>query len=636
MNLSQTSRYRDLPLLWKLLIPFLVLMLAAGIVGTLLIVGDLSSRAEDGVVRDLSQKSLGVRARLHDRELYLVESANLAANLQGMREAASAPDRDLVSKLLLSVAALKGDLNVVAVTDVKGATLSQLVRKDPDARPGRGPRVEWSKLPSVRAALTSRTGDKTSGLATVGDVTMLIVTAPICSGTRACSPIGVASAGIAVQALASAASGTSSNTSANAVAVYDLDGKRVGAAGGQVPSRLAPALAREPAREIRRVEGEDVATLFSPYMVQGRKIGTVAVSIETAAFASARATALRLGAVLLAVMAGVALIGALVIRSILRQVQPLVETNEALGAGDLTARAPVLTNDEMGELARGVNQMAERLQAVYETLEQRVAGRTREIERLMKERSEFFAALSHDLRTPLAVILAQSDLLIDPAGAQANGTGASGRAIKESADQLVSVVNGILDLAKAESGSLEIDLRPVSVDEILDSVASTGKQLAAGAELEFEIEVTEELPQVLADAPRVREVLLNLIDNAVKYTPSRGLVRVAAASRGGWVSISVSDTGVGIPPQAGDRIFEPFYRVEGIAPQRGQASTGLGLALAKRLVVAHGGEIDFTSTPGAGTTFTFTLRVVDEDEAPSNKRRVRAQSTRRGASKLRA
>jgi signal transduction histidine kinase len=107
----------------------------------------------------------------------------------------------------------------------------------------------------------------------------------------------------------------------------------------------------------------------------------------------------------------------------------------------------------------------------------------------------------------------------------------------------------------------------------------------------------------------LRQILLNLIDNAVKYTPSGGSVSLGATRRNGSVTVSVTDTGVGIPNDVGERIFDPFFRVPGTKVQRGQASSGLGLALAKRLVEAHGGDIWFESAPDRGTTFNVTLPV---------------------------
>jgi hypothetical protein len=252
--------------------------------------------------------------------------------------------------------------------------------------------------------------------------------------------------------------------------------------------------------------------------------------------------------------------------------------------------------------------MAEQLQASVETLEMRVDQRTEEIQRLMRERSEFFASMSHEFRTPLAAILAYAKMLRDPAyrktGAWASD---AGKTLQDSAEQLLGLVNDILNLAKAEAGHVDTTLEEVRLSEFVKSMRRTIEGLARGGGLRLRIEVPSDLPPVSADPTRLREIILNLVDNAVKYTPPGGRVALAAAARNGLVAVSVADSGVGIPADARDRIFEPFFRVEGTTAQQGQPSTGLGLALAKRLVEAQGGEIAFTSEPGAGTTFTFTL-----------------------------
>jgi signal transduction histidine kinase len=346
--------------------------------------------------------------------------------------------------------------------------------------------------------------------------------------------------------------------------------------------------------------------------VQGIRQGTIAVSAPTAkAFASVRGAGVRLALVLLAGLVGIVAIGIVLTRFILSQVRPLVATNRALGSGDLSARAPVLGRDELGELALGVNQMAEQLEANVETLESRVQQRTEEVRRLLRERTEFFAALSHEFRTPLAVILRQADLLLDPRTKKTpRWASQSGSMLKDSGQQLLVLINDILDLAKAEAGGLEMNLEKVRLAEAVNDLKRTISGLAKGSGLSVSIKIPADLPAVRADRGRLREIILNLVDNAVKYTPAGGRVELSAAARNGDVIVSVSDTGVGIPPEARENMFEPFYRVKGISAQRGQASSGLGLALTRRLVEAQGGEINYESEAGEGSTFTFTLTPV--------------------------
>ena len=597
-------RFRGLPLFWKILVPFLALLFVVGTAGAFLIVRTLSARAQSGLDQDLSRRSLEVRSTLRDRELYLLESATLAANLEGMASAVSRRDAGAATQLVRSVIALKTDLRFAAVTDRDGRGVVELHRT---ANGLQAPRTRnWAREAIVSLALSEATARRHAGILETADPEMLAIAAPICASTPECSSVGVAIVGIQLDAVAAdAIQATSMGAS---VAIYDIAGKLIAANGELSAPRVAPDSDGSVVRRLDTVDGAGIATLFAPYEVQGRRVGHVAVSIPSApAFASAREAAVRLGLLLIAAMAGVVIIGALVTRLILAQVKPLVAANRALGSGDLAARVPVLAEDELGELARGVNAMAEDLQRSYESLESRVAERTEEVLRLLQERTDFFAAISHELRTPLAVIIAQAEMMRDPTISKtARWTADTGSAIGDSATQLLSLVNDILDLARAEAGRLAVSIIEVDLADVIESVRPSAEGLTRAGDIDMVFSVPASL-RVLGDRQRLREILLNLIDNAVKYTPPGGRIDLAAVRKGGMVEVSVLDTGIGIPPEVGERIFEPFFRVAGSEPQRGQASSGLGLALARRLVEAHGGTISYSSDPNAGTRFVFTL-----------------------------
>lgn len=606
-------RFRDLPLFWKLLIPFFALMLVLGVLGAFLIVRDLTSRSKAALDQDLVGRSLDVESLIHDRELYLLESANFAANLEDMAQAVSRGDRNGVARLLQSVLALKTDLNLLAATDRQGVSIAEFQRDRAHARPVRTQGTNWASAPFVAKALGEQRGQKSSGFLEVRDDPTVAIVAPVCSQTAPCAPVGVVIVGIRADTLASealAAVRPPTGRSSYGLSLFDGEGRRI-AAHGLIPNETSvPSVVQgQPVAQITNVEDRQVETLYSPLELQGRRAGTVAVAADTRpAFASARGTGIRLGFILLGAMAGIVAIGALLSRAILAQLRPLVATNRALGSGDLSARVPVLANDELGEVARGVNLMADQLQANIETLESRVEQRTQEVRRLLRERTEFFAGLSHELRTPLAVILSQAQLLRDPTFKKTRaGLEDLGHTIGDSAEHLLAHVNEILELAKAELGGIELQVEEVDLGELVDQLRGTVQGLASAGELNLKVRPGKQLPPVRADRERLRQILLNLVDNAVKYTPPGGSVEVEAARRNGKVVVSVRDTGVGIPADVGERIFDPFYRVPGTEAQRGQASSGLGLALTKRLVEAHGGDIWFTSRRDAGSTFNFTL-----------------------------
>lgn len=601
MNTPATRRFRGLPLFWKLLIPFLTLIVIVGTFGAFLIVRDLSSQARATLNQNLLQASLSARATLKDRELYLLESATFAANLQEMAEMVKANDSAAVTRLLESVLALKSDLNLLVVANRDGTGLIEFIREAPGAPVQRGAATRWSENPFIAQALQDPEAKKASGFVKLADKTLLAIAAPICSDPSGCSAVGTAIVGIRADLLTTARS-----TGEPRVTIYDPIGQPLAGPGGITPVRLK---GDDLVRRTEKIGSTDFFTLYAPLEVQGNPQGMVAVSLSPdPVFSAVRGAGMRLAIFLLVAMAGIVGIGALLSRFILAQVRPLLETNRALGKGELSARAPIVTNDELGELARGVNQMAEQLQASYETLELRVAERTDEVQRLLKERTEFFASLSHELRTPLAIILGQAKIMRDPSYAKRNGWAKeSGRTIEGSAQQLLALVNDILDLARAEAGSIEVNLEDLELQNVIKEMRPTIEGLARGNGLEVKFGVSVDIPTVHADPTRLREVLLNLVDNAVKYTPEGGKMELNASAREGSVEVSVSDTGVGIPPENGDLIFEPFYRVKGTTSQRGEPSTGLGLALAKRLVEAQGGKIGYVSEPGGGTTFTFTL-----------------------------
>lgn len=600
------KRFRNLPLFWKLLLPFLALMVMVGAFGVFVMIRDLAGRAQTGLEQDVARRSLDAHSVLRDRELFLIESTNLASNLEGMADAVRKGDDLKAARLLQSVVALKTGLDVVAVTDASGKGLVEFTSNG-DEPPALGGRTNWVAEDFISQALTDPSGAKRAGFFSVGGSILLTVAGPICSGRDQCQPVGLAITGIAVSELVKAAAGKQDAKAAGdptSITLSDNQGRVIGAEGPSLADK------RPSSSGIGRAftkEGAELVTQYSLYEVQGARIGTLATSIPaTKALSGVRGAALRLSLIVLLAMVGVVIVGALLSRAILRQVSALLETNRAIGTGDLSARAPVESDDELGELARGVNLMAEQLQASYETLELRVAQRTEEVQRLLKERTEFFASLSHELRTPLAVILGEVKLMKDR-GSLSSWVPVAANRLGQSAEQLLSLVNEVLELASSETGKLEMRIAECDVENLIAELRPTIEGLARTASVEVDVQIPKRLPKVKADKARLRDVIVNLVDNAVKYTPKGGHVELGAHSRNGNVIFRVSDTGVGIPKESIPLVFDPFYRVPGVATQKGQAASGLGLALAKRLVEAQGGEISVESAPGKGSEFTFTV-----------------------------
>ncbi|HUQ63282.1 MAG TPA: HAMP domain-containing sensor histidine kinase [Acidimicrobiales bacterium] len=611
-------RVRDLSLFWKLLLPFLALIVTFGSAGAFFIVRDLSDRAQVSLDQELARRLFEARSLVHDRELYLAESVNFAANVQGMPLALRSGDRRAVESLLGSVLALKRDAGLIVATDAKGVGVVELRHATPAGAPSSSAGRHWLDSPLVAAALADPATGRHAGFLDDGGRTLLAIAAPICLTPPGCEARGVAIVGMPVEALAAeaaakAAGGAAPNT--GGTAIFGPAGHLLAQA-GRPAGPVAPKLrGSDLVRHTRRVDGKRVATLYAPLDVQGRRVGILAATAPTdAVYASVRGTSTRLALIVVAVMLGVVAVGALLSRLILAQLRPLVATNRALGMGDLSARVPVVSDDELGEVAQGVNQMADQLEALYDNLELRVNLRTEEIRRLLAERTEFLAAVSHDLRTPLAVIRSQAMMLADPRFEQKPEETA--RTIIASSEQLLVLINELLELARAEAGRLEVELAPVKLADTIKELRRTLDGLARAGDLTLKVSVARGLPPVTADPRRLREVILNLVDNAVKYTPAGGRVEVSAEERNGRVHVSVSDTGIGIPDGDRERIFEPFYRVRANRPQGGQPSTGLGLALTKRLVDAQGATLTFSSDVGSGTTFTLSLEPATPAASP--------------------
>jgi signal transduction histidine kinase len=175
-------------------------------------------------------------------------------------------------------------------------------------------------------------------------------------------------------------------------------------------------------------------------------------------------------------------------------------------------------------------------------------------------------------------------------------------------ERLGRLVEQLLDLSRLESGEMPLERRSVDVDDVVSRVISEISVSRHAGDLTINREIPEDLPPLDADPERLHQVLFNLVDNAVRFTPPGGEVTIGAERRDGRVEVRVSDTGVGIAPEHLPRLFERFYRVDP-SRSRDDGGTGIGLAIARSVVEAHGGHIRAASEPGRGSTFTFDLPV---------------------------
>jgi signal transduction histidine kinase len=268
--------------------------------------------------------------------------------------------------------------------------------------------------------------------------------------------------------------------------------------------------------------------------------------------------------------------------------QPLRDMAAAarrMETGDYTTRVYTTSRDEVGQLATAFNRMSQ------------------ELENLETSRRDLVANVSHELKTPITAIRAHLENLLD--GVEEPDP-ATLEVMLAQVERLGRLVDQLLDLSRLESGEVPLRIEELPLHPLVDDLISEIEVAMPGRGVDVHNDVPSDLPTLPADRERLHQVLFNLIDNAVRFTPAGGSVTVSARRRNGSVEVAVSDTGAGISPEHLPRLFERFYRADP-ARARGDGGTGIGLAIARSVVEAHGGQIHAKSEPGRGSVFTFDL-----------------------------
>jgi signal transduction histidine kinase len=326
--------------------------------------------------------------------------------------------------------------------------------------------------------------------------------------------------------------------------------------------------------------------------------------------AQPRKTVARLALLSIALMALGATLSWFISRNITRPLGALTVAAEAIANGEYTRRVRVTGRDEIGRLADSFNQMASQIDASRRELEERVedARRAREeAEAANRAKSDFLAVMSHELRTPLNAISGYAQLL--EMGIHGPVTEAQRDAllrINRSQGHLLSLINDVLNFAKIDAGQVDFHVTDVSVDEVMAELEAIIATQVQAKNQRLEMQEPDVDLGVRADRDKLRQILLNLVSNAVKFTPEGGLIVVESARVGDTVELRVRDTGIGIREDRVEVIFEPFVQ-SGRALSRTHEGVGLGLAISRDLARAMGGDVTVESEVGRGSVFTVTL-----------------------------
>jgi heavy metal sensor kinase len=287
--------------------------------------------------------------------------------------------------------------------------------------------------------------------------------------------------------------------------------------------------------------------------------------------------------------------GYVLARKSLQPVAAMATQARGMGAANLHARLAVLNpRDELGQLAVTFNQLLERLEESFE------------------RQKRFMADASHELRTPVAILHGETEVTLSRADRSPEEYRETLGILKDESQRLATIVEDLFTLTRADAGQYPLQLQSVYLDELAADVMRRARSLAMAKKITLSAAIDPELP-IEADEALLRRMLLNLLDNAIKYTPAGGQIALQCRRQGDDYTLSVSDTGTGIPAELQTRIFERFFRADK-ARSRSEGDSGgagLGLSIARWIAEAHHGRLELTKSDATGTTFTAWLPVGD-------------------------
>ncbi|HTP00523.1 MAG TPA: ATP-binding protein [Anaerolineales bacterium] len=288
------------------------------------------------------------------------------------------------------------------------------------------------------------------------------------------------------------------------------------------------------------------------------------------------------------VAVGLALLLAIILaRTLTRPIRELTLATQGVSTDKPAHQVPVRSRDELGQLAMSFNRMSDNLS------------------RSLELRRQMTADIAHELRTPISIILGHAEAVHDGVLPASNETF---EIIRDEAERLEHLVEDLRTLSMADAGELKLSMQPCSAEDLLRSAERSYTHQARQKDISIETTIQQDLPEIEVDVQRMREVVSNILDNALRYTPQGGRIKMSAARAGAQVEIRVQDTGPGVSAEDLDKVFERFYRTE-VSRSRDEGGSGLGFAIARSLVEKHGGSIWAESQPGQGLTVIIQLPV---------------------------
>lgn len=284
-------------------------------------------------------------------------------------------------------------------------------------------------------------------------------------------------------------------------------------------------------------------------------------------------------------------------RGIVKPLREMEETAASMAQGRYDKRVEITTEDEVGQLGSSINTLAQELG--------RFVAHTEHMEKL---RRDFVANVSHELRTPLTIIRGYTEALQDGTACGADQTGRFTKLIVSETERLERLINDLLDLSRLQARQYVMDVEQIPLTEVVDSVIAMLGEKAANKGIALSWRANNIIPPVPGNGDRLVQLMLILLDNAIKYTPAGGKVSVELAREQEDVTLTVTDNGTGIPPEDLPFIWERFYKADK-AHSRTNHGTGLGLSIAREIIDRHGAKVNVESEPGKGTTFVLQFPV---------------------------